>query len=421
MVRDGVRMGLLIAPLALAACGGGGGPSTCNSADLRVCAALRVAPGSTSNTPATTAGKAMFTTAPDSISLPTGTPTSYQIGGGTAPYTATSSNTAVVTSIVTGTTLTITRIASGIAQILVVDATGKSVAIGINASTIDTSLASPLFTTAPNTVTMIFGGNAAYAIGGGTAPYTANSSNTGVVTTSVSGTTVNVSSLSTGTAQIAVVDAVGKTVTIDVTVLAKGQAGNPPAIFPASITVGNCTTNIPFVFTGGTAPFTVFTGENYRVPVKSPLPLGQDSYFTASVDLLAALPPSNIPLPPPPIGPPYVTTLTVVDSQSRAATATVTVPSAFTCPKNTLLQVVSGSQNARVTEKTSFQISGGIGPYSAVSTDPSVATTPQNFSGTFFDVTALSTGGKSVGSTLIKVTSSDNQNVNLVFTVYPQP
>ena len=58
------------------------------------------------------------------------------------------------------------------------------------------------------------------------------------------------------------------------------------SLAPRSLTVGDCTTNIPFIFSGGVGPYTVFTSDNFNVPVASPLQLGVGNsfYFTASVE-----------------------------------------------------------------------------------------------------------------------------------------
>ena len=274
-----------------------------------------------------------------------------------------------------------------------------------------------LFTTAPTKITLASGGNATYNIGGGSGLYTATSGNTGVVTATASGTTLTINSIAAGSAQIAVVDSTGKTVTIDVTVLAKGQTGTPPSIFPASITAGVCTTNIPFVFTGGTSPFTVLTSDNSAVPVGPALGFGNDNYFTASI--------KNLPSPNP-----TTATVTVLDAQSRTATASILVGGSGPCAKNALLQALPASANARVTEKLTFQITGGIAPYTVTSTNPpgyptNIATAVMNADGISFDVTANSTGGTMAltGAALITVTSAkgDDQKANIVFTVFPQP
>lgn len=271
-----------------------------------------------------------------------------------------------------------------------------------------TTAAVALFTTAPSDITMTSAGSTTYTVGGGGAPYTATSGNTGVATTSLAGATLTINSIAAGTAPIAVVNSVGKSVTINVTVLAKGQTGIPPSIFPASINAGDCTTNIPFIFTGGTAPFTTFTSDNFGVPVSTPQPLGSDSYFTASI--------RN------PLGPfPYIATVTVLDSQSRTAIANITIDYPRTCTTNALLQTNPASANAHVTEILTFQITGGVAPYTATSSDTAIATPVVN--GTSLNVKAESTGtdpSKLTGTALITVKGSDNQQANIVFTVFPQ-
>ena len=270
-----------------------------------------------------------------------------------------------------------------------------------------------LFTTAPSKITLASGGSASYTIGGGTAPYTATSGNTAVVTATASGANLAISSTSAGPAQVAVVDVNGKTVTIDVTVLAKGQTGTALSVFPAAINAGDCTTNIPFVFTGGTAPFTVFTSDNFGVPVSTALPLGPDSYFTASI--------KN------PLGPfPYIATVTVLDSQSRTAVSKITTDFLRICPSNALLQTQPASANTRVTEIQTFQIIGGQPPYTVVSQDfdklttplstPTFATAAINPGNASFNVTA-----KKVGTALITLKGADGQQANIVFNVLPAP
>ncbi len=270
-----------------------------------------------------------------------------------------------------------------------------------------------LFTTAPSKITLASGGSASYTIGGGAAPYVATSGNTAVVTATAGGTSLTISSPSAGLAQVAVVDSAGKTVTIDVTVLAKGQTAEALSVFPAAVNAGDCTTNIPFVFTGGTPPFTVLTSDNFGVPVSTALPLGPDSFFTASI--------RN------PLGPfPYIATVTVLDSQSRAAFSRITIDFPRTCPSNALLRTQPASANTRVTEIQTFQIIGGQPPYTVVSQDydklttpltlPTFATAEINAGNASFNVTA-----KKVGTALITVKGADGQQTNIVFNVLPAP
>ena len=281
-------------------------------------------------------------------------------------------------------------------------------------------VAAALFTTAPGAITLTSGGSATYTVGGGNLPYTATSSNTSVVTTTVSGTTLTISSKSAGSAQIALVDSTGKSVTINVTILGKGQTGIPPSIFPASLTVGDCTTNIPFIFTGGSAPYTILTSDNVVILVSTALPLGSDSYFLASIRSLYLSPDSDVGGIKT-VNVPRKATVTVLDSQSQVATATISIASAHpTCADNPLLQTEPASANAHATEILAFQITGGLAPYSVVSSDASIVTVPAgNLPAPTFNAQATPSNRSTQATALLTITSADGQKANIRFTVLP--
>jgi hypothetical protein len=189
---------------------------------------------------------------------------------------------------------------------------------------------------------------------------------------------------------------------------------------PKALTLGDCTTNIPFFFSGGTPPYTILTTDNFKIPVSSAQRLGSGSeyFFLASVGPLIGRSPVLDPTtkeltytftkdyPP--------ATLTVLDSQQRAATATLTFPVIhLDCHDNPLLQTSPASANAHETEILAFQVTGGDGASEAVSNDENVAVII-NPTANPFQVKAVG-----VGTTLITVTSSDGQKANIVFTVLP--
>ena len=418
---------MIVCGLVSGGCGGGGQTDgSCTSGVAGLCAMV----GATAGTQQTSSA-ALFTTAPDVVTMSPGTSAVYTIGGGTGSYTAMSSDTNVAKVSVSGSSMTIQSVAAGSATIAITDSAGKKVMITVNQGNSPDQLVA-LYTTAPTAVTLPSGGAVTYQVGGGAAPYTVSSGNPSVVGASVSGTTLKIDALwqqsaSSAPTQIEIVDAKGARVSTGVTVLGKGQTGIPPSIYPASITLSDCTTNVPFVFTGGTPPFTVYTGDNARVPVSAPLPFGPDSYFTADVHVLTggAFPFS------PTSDSPYKVTLTVMDSQSRTATANALVASQFACPTNAKLEVQAGSTVAKVTEKITFQVTGGQPPFTVTSrnqtnaleqiaqTDAAAILSDGGYS---FTVTALSTGGTSflTGASLITVTSHDGQQKNIVLTVYPK-
>ena len=228
-------------------------------------------------------------------------------------------------------------------------------------------------------------------------------------------------------------DSLGKAVTFKVTILSRGQVGIPPSIFPLSVTVSDCTKNIPFLFSGGTAPFTIISSDNFRAQVSTALPLNLHSYFTTSINLTGSGQPLPAPLPTP--GGPYKVVVTVLDSQFRTATANIEVPNwAFNpitatpgCPVNPLLQIVSASQNAHVNEILAFQITGGVGPYTYTFTDePTSPVTAGPVAVVANDNnpdinTSVYVKFMKPGTTLLTVTSADLQKANVRLIGLPTP
>ncbi|MDR0275219.1 MAG: hypothetical protein LBI48_07745 [Burkholderiaceae bacterium] len=110
---------------------------------------------------------------------------------------------------------------------------------------------------APTSLTGRVGTTATAMVMGGVSPYQVASSNPGVASASVSGSTITVNFLTVGASVITVVDSTGKTVTLNVT-----ATGIIPAltVSPGSGTLGNPdgTGPIPITFTisGGTSPYT---------------------------------------------------------------------------------------------------------------------------------------------------------------------
>ncbi len=397
------RAGFAALPMALAACGGGGdGPAVCTNA--AACAIVGSAPAPSS--------QALFTTAPSAVTLNAGSGSDYSIGGGSPPYTVTSGNPAVATASVSRNTLSINGVAAGTTPVSVSDSLGKSVSVSV---TVLGGAPAPgtqaLFTNAPSAITLNTGFGATYNVGGGSPPYSATGANTNIVTASMSGSTLVINGVAAGASSVTVVDSLGKALNIETTVLPREQSGTPLSLAPRSVTVGDCTTNIPFIFSGGVGPYTVFTSDNFNVPVSSPLRLGvlNSSYFTATVDYRRV----TLTTPPPPI----MATLTVLDSQSRTATATITTPSIQQpCPNNPLLQVFPESANFRASEVRAFQISGPVvtdpSQIDVSFADPSVARLVSRTK-TTIEIQAASVILAPV-TTLMTITVKDAEKINVV-------
>jgi len=226
---------MLMLAAALVACGGGGGEA-----------------GSSSGaTP-----PALRTTAPATLAMLVGTSQEFLVEGGRVPYRVTSNNVAVGTVKIDGNKLTVQSVSAGGAEISVIDAQGTAVRFSVSVSTEATDPTRPLFTTAPASVNIAQGDVTTYTITGGRPPYTATSSDLGVVRPSVSGSTLALTGVIGGRASIVVSDMDNSTVTINVSV------GSSTAFFtnaPSSVTlfVNDVQT---YLLNGGAKPYQVTSG-----------------------------------------------------------------------------------------------------------------------------------------------------------------
>ncbi len=153
---------------------------------------------------------ALYTTAPSNVSMLASAIASYTIAGGAAPYTATSSNVSVADAVVSsGSVLTVnSKALAGTADIVVKDTLGAQVTIGVTVS----SGGSPFSTTAPLAITLSATGAAGqqtYTNSGGTAPYTCTSDTTSIATASCTGTSMVITGVADGKANVLVQDATG--------------------------------------------------------------------------------------------------------------------------------------------------------------------------------------------------------------------
>lgn len=199
---------------------------------------IRDAIGATVSVNVTVKGAALrelFTTAASNVVISVGLASAqtYNVGGGTGPYTATSSNVSIASAVLTGNNFTVIGLVAGSANIVIRDSVGASTTVAVTVQPVS-NLA--LFTTAPVTITVASGAAPTYSVGGGTGPYFATSSNIGIVTASVLGNTLTVSGVSGGSANIVVRDSAGALTTVAVTV----QVASNVALFttaPTNLTV----------------------------------------------------------------------------------------------------------------------------------------------------------------------------------------
>ena len=316
MIRFLSYLTALFAFALLSACGGGGGSS-----------------GSTSTS------TSFFTTAPSGLTLGVGSSQQFDIGGGRAPYSAVSSNSAVVAAAIANGKLTLGGVAPGSATVSLRDAAGTVQSVGVTVAP-----AQALATTAPPSGLVVQVGSAGaqtYAISGGVGPYTATSSNPNVLTATVNGNTLTLTGLTAGSATAVLRDSVNTTVSIPVTVSAAAGA----ALFttaPATLTVSRGTTTV-YSIGGGLAPYTATSSNAAVVSATvsgSQLTISGLANGSGSVVLR--------------------------DAANNTVTVGVTVSSAP-------ITLNPSSFNAFVGDTLYSVVSGGTAPYTAISAFPDVA------------------------------------------------
>lgn len=206
----------------------------------------------------------LFTTAPSSIIISNGASRTFAIGGGLAPYTATSSDATIVSTAVLGSTLNLVGLQGGSTTVQVRDAAGSTVSINVKVGS-----SNNFFTTAPGTLTIAAGSSASFAVTGGSQSYLASSSNTSVANASVGGGTLTISGVSAGAVSVTVSDSTGATSVVAVTVIG-GVAVNV-----ARVDVTTSTNTLQSAGSEATITATVKNSGNLGLA-------GQNIVFTAS-------------------------------------------------------------------------------------------------------------------------------------------
>lgn len=293
------------------------------------------------------ASTAFYTTAAGTVSLAASETSTFTIGGGTAPYTVSSSNVSVATASVSGTVLSLRGVAPGTAQVLVFDATGTSVAININVGS--GGATTKLYTTAANAVTIAVAASNTFTIGGGSAPYTVSSSNTAIATATVSGTTLRINGIATGTAQILVFDASGAFVAIDVTC---SQAASLIIDVQPNGATGNVGDVLQFLVSGGSPAYTV-TVNNVSIATVTPTSV-VTSGGSFSATLLNA---GN-------------TVVTIVDALGQTKSFVLTVSQLSTSLRLSPSALLIGEDSIAPID---LNIYGGTAPYRAFTSDQTLS------------------------------------------------
>ena len=186
----------------------------------------------------------------DTISLPVGAAgsTGIEVRGGKAPYGVISSDASVSATLSADGILFIAGNSDGTSTLTVYDESLPVQQVKITV----TAKAVPLVSSAGTSITLRPNQSLQFNVRGGAAPYSVNSSDTSIVSASISGSTVTLSGLpKAGNATILVTDAAGATLTITATVQVSTMS-----VSPASIT-GPAATSNTITINGGVGPYTV--------------------------------------------------------------------------------------------------------------------------------------------------------------------
>jgi hypothetical protein len=323
---------------------------------------------------------ALFVTpSTQTISAPAvGNTATYTIMGGTAPYTAYSSNPGLVTVVVAGSVLT--------ATVAAVPAADTTVTITIYDSVSDSDTATLVLDVAPvSALTVIpstqtisapaVGNTATYTIIGGTAPYTAYSSNPGLVTVSVVSSTL--------TATVAAVPTTDTTVTLTVYDNAAASAtvtllldviSTPLKVIPSAQTKVPPFTTADYTVTGGIGPYTAFSNNPGLVTV----PAGTFAGPTLTATIIAA----------PSVD--TTVTITIYDSAGSSVSASLVLDVAAVSPLSVTPSsiTVTGIANpdSDDSDNVIFTITGGTGSYSMYSSNGAIIASQGLLGGSTFTV-----------------------------------
>ncbi len=310
-------------------------------------------------------GRALFTTSSSDIVVAPGNTNAqtYTVGGGATPYSATSSNATVLSVSLVGDSLKVTGLATGLANIVILDKLGARLTIAVTVPTVS-SLA--LFTTAPAAVSVALASAPSYAVGGGTGPYTATSSNASVATVSLAGSNLTISGVATGSANIVVRDSKGAVVTVAVTVPAAGTLAlfttAPPAI---TVAIGAAP---GYSVGGGTGPYTATSSNTSIAPVS----------LIGSNLTISGVASGNA-------------NIVVRDSTGAVVTVAVTVPNV---PTLALFTTAPPAITVAIGAAPSYTVDGGTGPYTATSSNASVATV--SLAGSNLTISGVATGSANI-------------------------
>lgn len=199
-----------------------------------------------------------------------------------------------------------------------------------------------------------------------------------------------------------------RALTLTVSTPSGGGSGSsgPPTLAPSTLSVSECTTDIPFIVSGGTPPFSTFSTDSVNVPTTTPVAVGNFYVFTVSTsaDTTATS---------------Y--TVSVLDALSQAATATISVPinTHAACPNNPKLTLSPTFATLNVGNSQQVSIQGAAPAFVVSSSDTAVATVGAVSGPDASNAYTFSVNAVAVGTVIVRVQAGDGQNAFIPIYVVP--
>lgn len=320
-------------------------------------------------------GLALTFNMPTNLTLRPRNSVTYTLGGGTPPYSVTSTHTAILNPSVRGAALILVTGVAGNATVTVTDAVGASLSQRIYVQTTSAPLAlSQTAVTGTQYTTADIG------ITGGMPPYSIVAITTASIANGaiINGDMLRISMLNAGgPATVAVRDSEGNSASVAVTVAAvlSNLSVSPRAITISELLSNGAVTSFPIRIVGGQSPYQVFTSHpNLLVPSVS----GDTVTVRTPVVASGAISPCvdvNTPV-----------SITVIDATGNAATTTVTVADNGPCPLNgpsssmtifpraISISEILGKDTAGNAQQTLIGavVNGGIAPFQVYSSNPTL-------------------------------------------------
>ena len=199
---------------------------------------------------------ALFVNSPATLALGVGASASYQITGGTAPYTVTAGDGRIANAFVNGATLTVSAAKNGSTTLYVFDSAGGSKTVAVN---VGDSTSAAVTVNAPSPLAMAGATTASYQISGGTAPYSVSSSDARIASATIGATTLTINAIKSGLVTLYIYDANGASKTINVNV-GDSSSATVTVNAPSPLSMGASTTAV-YQVSGGTAPYSVSSSD----------------------------------------------------------------------------------------------------------------------------------------------------------------